>query len=66
MMQTADTVARFFRNSHKRQLALEPWIEDIFEREERKKLKKMCRTRWVERHEALDVFLIYSCPQSVI
>ena len=56
MMQTADAVARFFSNSPKRQLALETWIDDIFQDEKRKKLKEMCRTRWVERHEAFEIF----------
>ena len=31
MMQTADAVARFFSNSPKGQLALETWIDDIFQ-----------------------------------
>ena len=48
MMQTADAVARFFSNSSKRQLALENWVDKIFQDEKRKKLKEMCRTRWVE------------------
>ena len=56
MMQTADAVARFFNNSPKRQVLLETWIDKIFPDERRKKLKEMCRTRWVERHEAFTVF----------
>lgn len=56
MMQIADKVARFFKYSPKRQLALEAWIDDLFPEEKRKKVKEMCRTRWVERHEAFDVF----------
>lgn len=57
MMETADKIARFFSNSPKRQLSLERWIHDIFfEEEKRTKLKEMCRTRWVERHEAFEVF----------
>jgi len=50
MMQTADALARFFKNSLERQLALEAWIENIFHEERRRKLKEMCQTRWVERH----------------
>ena len=56
MMQTADTVARFFNYSPKRQVLLETWIDNIFQEERRKKLKEMCKTRWVERHEAFTVF----------
>ena len=56
MMQTADNVCRFFSNSPKRQLALEKWISQICSEEKRKCLKEMCRTRWVERDEAFEVF----------
>ena len=56
MMQTANAVARFFSNSPKRQLALETCVDNIFQDEKRKKLKEMCRTRWVERHEAFQIF----------
>ena len=48
MMQTADAVARFFSNSPKWQLALETWVDNILQDEKRKKLKEMCRTRWVK------------------
>ena len=56
MMQTADKIAHFFKYSPKRQGALETWIDNLFPEEKRKKLKEMCRTRWVERHEAFEVF----------
>ncbi|XP_065883923.1 52 kDa repressor of the inhibitor of the protein kinase-like [Dysidea avara] len=70
MMQTADAIARFFKNSPKRQLALEKWIEDILAGEKRKKVKEMCRTRWVERHNAFEVFCdlflpIFCCFESI-
>ena len=70
MMQTADTVARFFNNSPKRQVLLETWIDNIFPEERRKKLKEMCKTRWVERHEAFTVFsdlylAIVSCLEEI-
>ncbi len=42
MMQTADSISRFFKHSPKRQLAL---IDDIFQGKKRYKLKEMCRTR---------------------
>ena len=56
-MDTADSVCRFFSNSPKRQLAFETWIEQKLEGERRRKLKSICRTRWVERHEAFEIFI---------
>ena len=56
MMQIADKISRFFNNSPKRQILLEEWIESTLPDENRKKLKELCRTRWVERHEAFEVF----------
>ena len=57
MMDAADKISRFFNNSPKRQRALEEWMENVLpEDENRRKLKELCRTRWVERHEALQVF----------
>ena len=40
MMKTADKVARFFKYSLKRQLALEAWVDDLFPEEKRKNLKR--------------------------
>ena len=56
-MDTADSIFRFFSNSPKRQLAFERWIEQKQEGERRFKLKSICKTRWVERHEAFEVFI---------
>ena len=39
MMQTADSVSRFFSNSPKRQLALEKWIGKLLPEEKRSKMK---------------------------
>ncbi len=69
-MQTADEISRFFSNSPKRQLALEEWIDNVLADENRKKLKELCRTRWVERHEAFEVFLdlflpTFSCLEAI-
>ena len=71
MMQTADNVCRLFSNSPKRQLALEKCISQICSEEKRKCLKEMCRTRWVKRHEAFEVFSdlflpIVSCLEEII
>ena len=71
MMQTADNVCRLFSNSPKRQLALEKWISQICSEEKRKCLIEMCRTRWVERLEAFDIFSdlflpIVSCLEEMV
>ena len=56
-MDIADSICRFFSNSPKRQLALEKWVTQMLEGEQRRKIKSVCKTRWVERHEAFEVFL---------
>ena len=56
-MDFADSVYRFFANSPKRQLCLEKWVEQVLEGERRRKIKSVCKTRWVERHQAFEVFL---------
>lgn len=35
---------------------MEKWIDSVLPDENRKKIKELCRTRWVERHEAFEVF----------
>ena len=63
MMESADKISRFFNNSPKRQLALERWIDELFtQHEKQKKVKDMCRTCWVERHEAFEVFMDLFMP----
>ena len=57
MMQIADSVSRFFNNSPKRQTALDSAIEECMPTEKRRKLKELCRTRWVERHASLEIFI---------
>jgi len=64
MMCAADNGSKFFSNSPERQLALEKWIMYVYSgAEKRTKLEKMCKTRWVERHDAFEVmieqFLLY-------
>ena len=62
----------FFKNSPKRWVALEIVINDLNadDRPKRTKLKEMCRTRWVEREDAFDVFvqlyhLIVKCLEDI-
>ena len=50
VMQAADSVSRFFNNSPKRQIALGSAIVENMPTEKRIKIKKLCRTRWVERN----------------
>ncbi|KAI6651304.1 52 kDa repressor of the inhibitor of the protein kinase-like [Oopsacas minuta] len=45
-----------------KQFALEKWIDDILQGKKRHKLKEMCRTRWIERHEAFEIFLDLFLP----
>ena len=72
MMQTADSIFRFFSNSQKRQLALEKWIDSTLPKEERRrKLKEMCQTKWVKRHEAFELFIdlfltTVSCLEDIV
>lgn len=58
MMGTADQVVRFFEFSPRKQVVLEEQL-DIFTASatSRSKLKELCRTRWVERHDAFAIFL---------
>ena len=39
MIQTSDSISRFFKYSPKRQFSLEKWIDDILQGEKRHKLK---------------------------
>ena len=71
MTQTADMISRFFSNSPKRQLHLEARIDCTMPGEQRKKLKALCRTRWVQRHEAFEVFCdlftpTFCCFESIV
>ena len=58
MMCTADQVVKFFAYSPKKQTVHEKLIDETANDEtSRTKLKQLCRTRWVERHDAFSVFL---------
>ena len=50
MMQTADKIPCFFNNSPIGQILLEEWIVSTLPEDNRKKLKELCRTRWVKCH----------------
>ena len=53
MNGTVTESANFFNNSHKRQMFLELIID---KQTKRVKIKDLCRTRWVYRHEAYECF----------
>ena len=71
-MDVVDSISRFFNNSPKRQLELEKWIMEVLPSEEkRRKIKMLCRTQWVERHDAYEVFtdlflVIVSCLEAIV
>ena len=71
MIEVIDSISRFFNNSPKRQVELEKWIAAVLPSEEKRhKLKSMCQTRWVERHDAYDVFIdlfvvVVSCLEEI-
>ena len=58
MMNICDRICVFYEYSPKRQGNLEESIDRIIDKEcHRKKLKQLCRTRWVERLESFWTFL---------
>jgi hypothetical protein len=58
MICTADLVVKFFEYSPKKQTVHEKLIDETVKDEtSRTKLKQLCRTRWVEKHDAFSVFL---------
>ena len=48
---------RFFNNSTKRQTFLSHELEQLENPIKRQKLKELCRIRWVQRHDAFEVFM---------
>ncbi|XP_052245753.1 52 kDa repressor of the inhibitor of the protein kinase-like [Dreissena polymorpha] len=58
MMGTVDRIAVFFNYSPRRQTCLAECRAAMEVTEsKRQKIKSLCRTRWVERHDALEVFI---------
>lgn len=58
MMNVASCIVQFFNNSPKRQLAFNKFIDEQHQvaahSSKRAKLKDLCKTRWVERHDAFE------------
>ncbi|XP_068122100.1 52 kDa repressor of the inhibitor of the protein kinase-like [Hyperolius riggenbachi] len=70
MFGLIDRVHTFFDSHPKRQTALEAAIMTECPVAQRTKLKSLCRTRWIERHHALETFLdlypaIVNCFQDI-
>ena len=72
MMDFSDSVCRFYKFSPKRQASLEKFVDNEFVRTKttKYKLKEMCRTCWVERHDAFEVFcelfiVVVKCLQNI-
>ena len=58
-MDFAHCIDRFFDNSPKRHEVFDGFIP---EGENKRKLKELCLTRWVERHDAFEVFILLYKP----
>ena len=56
MMGNLRELALFFSNSPKRQRKLDEVINEAAPDTKKNKLRDLCKTRWVERHEALETF----------
>lgn len=55
-LSTINEVIKFFRNSAQRQQSLDQAISQIENDVEKKRLKKYCETRWVDRLDAVTTF----------
>ena len=56
MMGSVSEVSRFFEHG-RRQDKLAEMIEHELPDVKKKRVKRLCRTRWVKRHDALEVFV---------
>ena len=69
MIGITTRVSLFFHNHPKRQCKLEEAVDSIAPTSSVHKLKDLCRTRWVERIDALqifnDLFSVVSCFESI-
>ncbi|XP_014675618.1 PREDICTED: 52 kDa repressor of the inhibitor of the protein kinase-like [Priapulus caudatus] len=57
MIGTIEKIGCFFDNHPKRQYALDKAIAEVAPNSSHKKLKDLCRTRWVARLDAFEVFI---------
>ena len=57
MMGTMGEICRYFGFSPKRQGVLETKIDELCPNSKHKKLKDVCKTRWVQRLDSLEVFI---------
>ncbi|KXJ14854.1 52 kDa repressor of the inhibitor of the protein kinase [Exaiptasia diaphana] len=64
MIGTLNEICLFFKYSPKRNLLLQAVINNVRPETRRSNLISLCKTRWVERHEAFEVF--YSLYKAVV
>lgn len=59
MMDSCRELFSFFDNSPKRQNFLEVVTDALAPEVSKRKLKNLCKTRWIERHTAFEIFCLY-------
>ena len=57
MMEKIKAISDFFRNSEQRQLVFTKYVDEFNPNSPKDKLKDVCRTRWIERIDGLQLFL---------
>ena len=57
MMEKVKAISDFFRNSEQRQLLFEKYVDEFNPESSKDKLVDVCRTRWVERIDGLELFV---------
>ena len=56
-MEKVKAISDFFRNSEQRQLVFEKYVDQFNPESSKNKLKDVCRTRWVEQIDGLEICL---------
>ena len=56
-MEKVKAISDFFRNSEQRQLLFEKYVDEFNPESSKDKLVDVCRTRWVERIDGLELFV---------
>ena len=57
MIEKVKAISDFFRNSEQRQLVFETYVNQFNPESSKNKLKDVCRTRWVERIDGIEMFV---------
>ena len=56
-MAKIKAISDFFRNSEQRQLVFTKYVDEFNPNSPKNKLKDVCRTRWIERIDGLQLFV---------